>query len=64
MTANNQTMDDFKEQMELKRLYASCDQVSDYIRISVSIKRLIETLHECQVMQTECVPVVTLRCSL
>lgn len=27
MTANNQATEDLKEQMELKRLYANCDQV-------------------------------------
>lgn len=33
MTANNQAMEDLKEQMELKRLYASCDQVIFYSEV-------------------------------
>lgn len=30
MTAKSQSMEDLKEQMELKRLYANCDQVSGF----------------------------------
>lgn len=30
MTAKSQSMEDLKEQMELKRLYANCDQVSAF----------------------------------
>lgn len=31
MTAKSQSMEDLKEQMELKRLYANCDQVSVFV---------------------------------
>lgn len=35
MTSNNQAMEDLKEQMGLKRLYANCDQVWIYQVFSI-----------------------------
>ncbi|XP_074521708.1 limbin-like [Halichoeres trimaculatus] len=49
MTANNQAMEDLKEQMELRRLYASCDQDLDFAsglvkQSKISTEVLLETL--------------------
>ncbi|XP_030585485.1 limbin [Archocentrus centrarchus] len=49
MTANGQTVDDLKEQMELKRLYANCDQDLEFAsrlvkQCHVSAEVLLEAL--------------------
>lgn len=65
MTAKSQSMEDLKEQMELKRLYANCDQVSGFFpMISVwiiCVIKAIKTLY--QLVQTKCGLTNTLHCS-
>lgn len=44
MTANNQATEDLKDQMELRRLYANCDQVRCYTAFLIQTK---ENLFVC-----------------